>query len=270
MADAKVPTIFSPARRALREKRAVRFQRSRTEPATWLAEAMAEDVLDRLAFMRLEPRQALVVGDRSGKIIARLEQTGCEVVTPDPSGFDEESPIAGGPFDLIVSLARLDAVNDLPGALVHMRKALAEGGVAIAALPGAGSLPAMRRVMLAADGDRPAPRIHPQVDNRAATALLERAGFARQVVDSHTLTLRYGSLHRLVADLREQGLTSALASPAPALGKCAWRRALEAFEELADTDSRVSEKFEILTLTGWQGSPAPPPAWLSGHGRARR
>ena len=99
--------------------------------------------------------------------------------------FDEEQPGPSSRFDLIVHLLGLGMVNDLPGALIHARIALAEGGLFIAAFPGAGSLPALRRIVLAADGDRPAARIHPQVDSRAGTALLERAGFKRQVVDSY-------------------------------------------------------------------------------------
>ena len=106
--------------------------------------------------------------------------------------------------------------------------------------------------MLAADGDRPAARIHPQVDNRAATALLERAGFARQVVDSVTLKASYRSLDRLLDDLREQGLNSALLSPAPYLGKAGLARTREAFDSLKDSEGRVTETFEILTLTGWR------------------
>lgn len=214
---------------------------------------MAEDVLERIAFMRLEPSRALVAGDESGSVTGQLSQLGCEVVSADDLSSDEEQPVDNGPFDLVISLARLDTVNDLPGALLHLRNALAPGGVLIATIIGAGSLPALREVMLAADGERASPRIHPQVDNRAATALLERAGFARQVVDSHTLDVRYGTFERLIADLREQGLTSVLLSPSPNVGKAGLQRARAAFDALRDDDGKVSERFEILTLTGWKG-----------------
>ena len=106
--------------------------------------------------------------------------------------------------------------------------------------------------MLAADGDRPAPRIHPQIDNRAATALLERAGFARQVVDSRNLKVSYRSFDRMIADLREQALTSVLQTKAPAVGKAGLARARDAFDALKDDEGRVTETFEILTLTGWR------------------
>ena len=168
------------------------------------------------------------------------------------SSFDEESPLPGGPYDLIVSHSRLDTVNDLPGALIHCRTALAPDGLMIAQFLGAGSLSALRKVMLAADGERPAPRLHPQIDDRAATALLQRAGFTKHVVDTHILTVRYRSFERLVRDLREQALNSVLELPAPYVGKAGLARAKTAFDALRDEEGKVTETFQILTLTAWR------------------
>jgi SAM-dependent methyltransferase len=164
-------------------------------------------------------------------------------------GFDEERPYPFGGFDLIASVATLDTVNDLPGALLHIRKALAPGGLAIASFPGVGSLPTLRRLMLMADGERPAARVHPLVDVRAGAQLLQRAGFANPVADSWTLTAAYRSLDRLVADLRQHGFGNVLANHAP-LGKAGLARAREAFAAAADDQGRVVETFEILTLSG--------------------
>ena len=144
----------------------------------------------------------------------------------------------------------LDAVDDLPGALIHVRNALAPDGLVIASFVGGQSLPRLRAAMLAADGDRPAARLHPMVDPRAAPQLLQRAGWKDPVVDTHSLTVRYSSLDLLVSDLRDHGLTSALADPAPPLGKIALERARAAFLDQADEDGKVSETFEIITLTG--------------------
>lgn len=212
---------------------------------------MIEDVLDRLGFLRHNPRRALVIGGQTEALVSQLRADGCEIVIPD-ADFDEERPYPFGHFDLIASLGRLDTLNDLPGALIHLRQALAPGGLMIASFPGAGSLPALRAAMLAADGDRPAARIHPAVDVRAGGQLLQRAGFDRTVVDSRGLDVRFRSFDRLISDLREQGLTSALASQAPVLTRDAYRRAEQAFMACADADGRVTEHFEILTLSGWR------------------
>jgi hypothetical protein len=138
----------------------------------------------------------------------------------------------------------------LPGALIHIRQALRPGGRAIASFAGAGSLGHLRSAMLAADGERPAGRMHPMVDIRAAAQLLQRAGWSDPVADCRAIRVSYRSLDRLVADLRDQGLGNVLASPAPPLGKAALERARAAFLEAAGPDGRVVESFEILTLTG--------------------
>ena len=104
--------------------------------------------------------------------------------------------------------------------------------------------------MMAADGERPAARMHPMVDVRSAAALLQRAGWSDPVVDGRTLRVSYRSLDKLVSDLRDQGLTSVHASPAPPLPHEGLERAREAFLEGAGPDGRVTESFEILTLTG--------------------
>lgn len=213
---------------------------------------MAEDILDRLAFMRHQPASVLVIGDLTGSLGPLLAQGGAQVTVLGPDTLDEGLPYPAGNFDLIASLGTLDTVNDLPGALVHLRHALAPGGIAMASLLSAGSLPNLRRGLLAADGQRPAARMHPMVDTSAGAALMQRAGFSRQVADSYGLKASYRSLDRLIADLRAQGQSSVLANAPPPLTRAGWERAGKAFLAEADSDGRVVETFEILTLTGWR------------------
>ena len=251
MEQRQVPQIFNMSRRAARWTRAEKLSPA-DEAAEFLRDDMHEEVLERLDFMRLRDGRALLLGSLNPGIVGELENRGFEVEMQSIVCFDEEQPYPGEPRDLVLSLGTLDTVNDLPGALIHARKALADNGLFIGQMTGAGSLPALRKIMLAADAERPAPRIHPQIDNRAATALLERAGFARQVVDSRNLKVSYRRLDRLIADLRDQALTSVLQAKAPPIGKAALTRAREAFDALKDDEGRVTETFEILTLTGWR------------------
>ena len=258
------PVIFSSPRRIAARRRMHGLQQ-RGDAARYIADDMAEDVLERLAFLRHEPARALIEGDMTGTVSAALAARGCEVVRADPAPahgeaiIDEERPRGfAGHFDLIANLGTLATVNDLPGALVHLRAALAPGGLAMISMMGAGSLPRLREIMFAADGAQPGPRIHPQVDVRAGGQLLQRTGFADPVVDSRTLDVRFSSLARLVADLREQGLGSCLARPGPPLSKAALARAEQAFAESADADGRMTERFEILTLSGWARAIRPP------------
>lgn len=229
----------------------------------YILDDMVEDALERLSFLRHEPARALIIGDWSGALAAQLRSSGCTVFNVDPSlGADplnEEAPYAfAEPFDFIASLGTLDTVNDLPGALVHLRRALADGGLMIASFMGAGSLPSLRAIMLEADGERPSPRIHPQVDVRAGGQLLQRCGFADPVIDSHALQVRFRSLEGLVADLRAQGLGNALARSGTPLTRQALSRAQDAFASRREADGKVTEIFEILTLSGWAKPLRPP------------
>lgn len=245
MSQPAPPVIFAPCRRLAQRQRALRLQ-AHPDAARYLAEDMAEDVIERLGFLRHHPRTALVIG-LDGGLSASLTAQGCKVTHVDPAqGFDQEAPFPGGPFDLIASFGTLDSANDLPGALIHVRQALAPGGLAITSFVGAGSLSALREAMLAADGDRPAPRLHPAVDVRAGGQLLQRAGWADPVVDSRTLQVRFSSLDSLVADLRSQALSNCLARSGPPLTKAQVSIVKEQFGS-----ARV-ETFEILTLTGWK------------------
>lgn len=240
------PRIFSPDRRRAARCRALALQTA-PDAARYLQADMAEDVIERLGFLRHVPRRALLIGMVDPLLVQRLHSLGAEVTPADPAaGFDDELPFPDQGFDFIASLGTLDTVNDLPGALIHIRNALVPGGLAIASFVGAGSLPVLRQALLAADGDRPAPRLHPAVDVRAGGQLLQRVGWANPVIDSRSLAVRFRNLDSLVADLRAQGLTNVLANPGPALTRQQLATARVAF------GTGTIERFEILTLSGWR------------------
>ncbi|MEM7700631.1 MAG: methyltransferase domain-containing protein [Pseudomonadota bacterium] len=241
MTDFSVPRIFDPVQRKRRSKRAL-ARADGPNSARFVWDEMAEDVIERLAFVRHDPERPLLVGSVPSWLAERL---GCS-----PEAFDLEAPYPATAYDFVGALGQFDAVNDLPGALIHIRNALAPGGLAIVSFIGGQSLGRLRSAMLAAEPDRPAARIHPMVDPRAAPGLLQRAGWKDPVVDTHTLRVRYSSLDRLVHDLRDQGLGRALADPGPPLNKAALERARAAFLQDADGDGKVTETFEIVTLTG--------------------
>lgn len=121
----------------------------------------------------------------------------------------------------------------------------------IASFLSLGSLQNLREAMLEADGERPAPRLHPMVDVRAGGELLQRTLFADPVIDQRPLKVAFRSLDSLVADLRAQGASNVLNDAGPTLGKEARKRASAAFTARGE-DGRTVETFEILTLSGWR------------------
>ena len=128
---------------------------------------------------------------------------------------DEEAlPFRDGSLDLVVSALALQFVNDLPGALVQIRRALKPDGLLLAALLGGDTLTELRQAFAAAEAEIEggvSPRVAPFADVREMGALLQRAGFALPVTDVERLTVRYSSPFILMGELRRMGATNALA-----------------------------------------------------------
>ena len=244
------PTIFEFARRAQRLRR-MAVRQCQPGAARYLFDDIAEDVGERIGFLRHVPHRSLVLGDPTGTVAGMLGADNDIDSRIDPGfALDQPWPVVG--FDLIAACFAFDTVNDLPGALIHARAALAPGGLLLATMLGAGSLPVLRAIMLEADDERPAPRLHPQVDVRAGAQLLQRAGLSDPVADARGLSVRFGTFGALVGDLRDQGLTSVLAQGGGPLSRAGYARAGQAFAARADADGRVTERFELLTLSGWR------------------
>jgi len=264
MADASpVPRIFDERRRAMRRDRAMRTFAGHD----FLYAAMAETMLERLDDVTRNFSRALVIGCPDDRLAAALRAQGMAVTCADPgpalaraAGGDvvQEDLLAypPGAFDLILCCGTLDSVNDLPGALITLNRALEPDGLLLLSFVGAGSLQKLRTALLAADGDRPAQRLHPQVDVRALGDLLHRAGFAMPVADQEQLDVRYGALFTLLADLRGMGAAQCLASAPPPLTRSGLARAVRTFADMADADGRTTERFVMLHGSGWRPDPS--------------
>jgi SAM-dependent methyltransferase len=179
-------------------------------------------------------------------------QTRVEVVAAD----EEALPFRDAALDLVVSALALQFVNDLPGTLVQIRRALKPDGLLLAALIGGDTLIELRQAFASAEAeieDGISPRIIPFADVREMGGLLQRAGFALPVTDVDRLTVRYDSAIALMHDLRRMGATNPLIerSRRP-LGRATVQRMTEVYaERFADGDGRIRATFEIVWLSGW-------------------
>jgi SAM-dependent methyltransferase len=261
-----------PFDRALRRQRRDRAAAGDGD-AFYLHKRAADELIERLDLVKRPFRDALLLGCGGLDLADRLRGRGLDVTCADAGArfaaaaagvqCDEDRlPFADGAFDLVASVGTLDTVNDLPGALTLIRRALRPDGLFLAAFAGAGTLPRLRAAMRAADaaeGIEASPRLHPQIDVRAAGDLLGRAGFALPVVDVESVAVRYPDLRRLVADLRGMAATNLLAlrSRTP-IGRAGLAAAIAAFAAHAEADGKTAERFEILHLSGWAPSPDQP------------
>ena len=244
-----------------------RLRRSRAggggQATAFLIRHMADELLERLDLVKRPFSDALVLGP-DAYLAERLRARGLAVTASDAD--EDRLPFTEPGFDLAVSVGSLDTVNDLPGALIQIRRALRPDGLFLAAFVGAGSLKRLRRAMRAAEEaelSSPSPRIHPQIDVRAAGDLLTRAGFALPVADCETLNVRYSAFRTLIADLRAMGATNMLAArDRRPFGRTGLAAAIADFEEEGGT----SERFEIVHLAGWAPGPDQPRPAARGSG----
>ncbi|MBX3562173.1 MAG: methyltransferase domain-containing protein [Sphingomonas sp.] len=259
-----------PFDRALRRLRRDRAARAGADPR-YLHRRAADELLERLDLVARDFRTALDLGGGDGWLAGRLEARGLDVIRADSGRFfaaggvrcdEDRLPFADGAFDLVVSVGVLDTVNDLPGALTLIRRALRPDGLFLAAFAGAGSLAMLRAALRAAEeaeGRDPAPRLHPQIDARAAGDLLARAGFALPVVDRDNVMVRFGTFAALLRDLRGMAGGNLLLSRARRpFGRSGYAAAAAAFAARADADGKTAETFDILYLSGWAPSPDQP------------
>lgn len=174
----------------------------------------------------------------------------------DLVGDLENLPLAPGSLDLAVSLLALQSVNDLPGALIQIRRALRPDGLFIGCLLGGRTLQELRQALLEAEAETSggvSPRIAPFADLRDLGSLLQRAGFALPVVDSEVVTVRYRDIFGLLRDLRGMGWGNALsARRRTGMRRDTLMRAAALYaERFADPDGRLRATFEIVWLSGW-------------------
>ncbi len=170
-------------------------------------------------------------------------------------GDPEALPFADRSFDLAVSLLALQHANDLPGALVQVRRALKPDGLFVGCLLGGRTLTELRQVLTQAESEVEggvSPRVAPFAEVRDLGGLLQRAGFALPVTDVETVTVRYGDPFGLMRDLRAMGLTNALRERRGTLRRETLMRAAALYaERFADADGRLRATFEMIWLSGW-------------------
>jgi SAM-dependent methyltransferase len=170
---------------------------------------------------------------------------------------DEEAlPVADASLDLVVSALTLQFVNDLPGTLIQIRRALKPDGLLLAAMIGGESLSELREAFAEAESDIEggvSPRVSPFADLRDLGGLLQRAGFALPVIDSDRVMVRYDSPIALMRDLRAMGAANVLTERRRTpLRRSTLHRMLEVYaDRFADADGRLRATFEIVWLTGW-------------------
>jgi SAM-dependent methyltransferase len=248
----KAPVLFDRALLKARQDRAARLG-----AATFLLDHVANDAAERLAAVNRSFASGIDLATPGDALRAALAKQGVplrpvEITVDDSAAL----PLAPGSIDLAISLLALQFVNDLPGVLAQVRRALKPDGLLLAAMVGGDTLTELRQAFAAAEAEvegGASPHVSPFADLRDAGGLLQRAGFALPVTDFERLTVRYDNAFALMQDLRRMGATNVLVErrKLPSRRATLLRMAQIYSERFADPDGRIRATFDIVWLLGW-------------------
>jgi NADH dehydrogenase [ubiquinone] 1 alpha subcomplex assembly factor 5 len=215
--------------------------------------------------------QTLIHSDLSPRMAAYTEK---QTSSPTLVADEEWLPFADHSLDLVISCLNLHWINDLPGTLTQIRRALKPDGLFLAALFGGDTLKELRQALseseLSNEGGM-SPRVSPFVDVRDAGDLLQRAGFTLPLADLDTLTVSYPDAFKLMADLRGMGETNAVAERRKSYSqRTTIMNAAQRYHELfADDEDRIPATFQIIFLTAWTPYPDQQQALKPGSATSR-
>ena len=221
---------------------------------TFLLDRVTEDLADRLAAVRRDfadvadiwsPGDVLPPAGRFKSVARFAPDSGSEVLPLPPESLD-----------LAVSALAFQFVNDLPGVLAQIRRALRPDGLLLAAMVGGDTLTELRQSFAAAEAECEggvSPRVVPFADLRDIGGLLQRAGLALPVTDVDRVVVRYDSAFALMADLRRMGASNILVERrrTPTRRATMLRMAQIYAERFADADGRIRATFDVIWLSGW-------------------
>jgi NADH dehydrogenase [ubiquinone] 1 alpha subcomplex assembly factor 5 len=255
----------------------------------FLLARVADDLVERLAAVRRTFPTVLSLGAHHGLLGRRVGALPgvATVIDAEPSAAllahctglrvqcDEEVlPFRDQSLDLVVSGLSLQLVNDLPGVLVQVRRALKPDGLLLAAMLGGATLTELRTALLAAEAEiegGASPRVAPFADVRDLGALLQRTQFALPVVDSETVVVTYADPLALMHELRGMGAANIMhARSRKPLRRQTLNRSFEIYaERFGLAGGRIPATFEIITLTGWAPHESQPKALQPGSAKMR-
>jgi SAM-dependent methyltransferase len=266
---AAAPILFDRALLLARQRRARRLG-----AAEFLLDRVAEDIDERLRAVLRDFSDAADVwtpGEVLHGSIRERFKTFIHLRLEDSPG--EVLPFQPGSLDLVISALAFQFVNDLPGVLAQIRRALRPDGLLLAAMFGGDTLTELRQCFAAAEAECEggvSPRVAPFADLRDAGGLLQRAGFALPVTDLDHIVVRYDSAFALMQDLRRMGATNILVERrrTPTRRATLLRMAQIYAERFADPDGRIRATYDVIWLSGWAPHESQPKPLRPGSAKA--
>jgi SAM-dependent methyltransferase len=241
------PKLFDRALFAARQKSAA------AKGENILLQTVAEELQTRLALIKRTFNAPCVIAPDPTFFIRKLDFETAEAI---PIQENEALPMESLSYDAIFSLLDLHAVNDVPGYLAQVSRALKPDGLFIACLFAGETLTELRQSWYAAETEQRGgvtPRVAPMIDVRELGGLLQRAGLALPVADIDRHTVRYADPLSLMREIKSLGLANCLMkkSRTPMTRQLLLNAAQSYAEKFTDHDGRIRATIELAWATAW-------------------
>ncbi|ORX99931.1 S-adenosyl-L-methionine-dependent methyltransferase [Basidiobolus meristosporus CBS 931.73] len=281
-----VATVFDrKVKQIQRDRAALNVTKSRE--VDYLKDEIAARVVDRLLDIKKRFHTVVDVGSGCGHVVKHLDEDivskviqcelsenmlhrdaaikydGKSLVEVERKVVDEEAlPFEEDSLEAVVSSLSLHWVNDLPGALIQIRRALKPDGVFIGAMFGGDTIYELRTSLQLAELEREggiSPHVSPMADSRDLGSLLSRAGFNLTTVDVDEIVVNYPSPAELMSDLQAMGESNAVINSRGYLHRDTLLASHAIYKELyGNPDGTIPATFQILYMIGWKPDPTQP------------
>jgi malonyl-CoA O-methyltransferase len=241
------------------------------DAAAALQNEVGRRLVERLDFIRMQPRKILDLGAGTGvftrvlgKRYRKADVTALDIAPamlqqvrtrggwwrrPECVCGDAEAlPFADASFDFIYSNLMLQWCMDLPATLVELRRVLAPGGLLMFTTLGPDTLSELRASWSAVDGYT---HVNPFIDMHDVGDALLQARWAEPVMDAERLTMTYRDLDTLMLDLKNIGAHNVTRGRARGLtGKRRFQAFNAAYEALR-RDGVLPSTYEVIYGHAW-------------------
>ncbi len=242
------------------------------DEAAVLQHEIGQRMLERLDYVKLQPRRILDIGCGTGLVTAKLlaRYPKAEVVALDFAlpmlaharrrgrwlrrprclcADLDHLPLASQSVDLVFSNAAIQWSVDPPAAIAEMHRVLRPGGLLMFSSFGPDTLRELRSAWAEVDGHT---HVHAFVDMHDYGDMLLAAGMADPVMDAERIVLTYGDTRSLMRDLKAIGAANATLARARTLtGRERLLALAQAYERFRDRDGRLPATYEVVYGHAW-------------------
>jgi len=251
------------------------------DAAAVLQREVCNRMLERLAYIKLQPARIVDAGSGTGWGTRQLSQhyPTAQMIALDIAidmlrtahgrfnwwqklfggtrqmqvcGDMEALPFAANSVDMVWSNLALQWCNDLPATFAGLHRLLKVDGLLMFSTFGPDTLKELRASFRGVDQHNHLNRF---ADMHDIGDMLSHSGFAEPVMDMEYLTLTYADVRAVLYDLKAIGAHNATAGRGQGLmGKQAWTRLVENYEQLRH-DGRLPATFEVVYGHAWKPQP---------------